>query len=744
VYKLILTENERVELAGIPCSGSQESDAAMNGTFITLDGVGTEVRYNCGFRNRGHGSRCPSVPAGVPNYRVSIPSDRRWKGQRALNVNSQNTPAQILGAVIAKKAGLPGADSRAVQVRVNNLNLAVSSGRMLGAYAVNEEINSDWGGEHFPFDSAGNIYRAIRDIGPPDWVYRGPSVEAYTNTYFKTDNNSAYDWSDLIQLHRIVGTNDLFTTANVRQVANVEQWCLFYAVMSLFGNHETSPNDGYNDDYFMYRGVNDPRFLLMYYDNDTILSSTFGARSSSDGIFSAEQNNGMGEMSTRFLEWPDFKPIYYATLQRLLNTTFSQPQFDALVDEVLSTYPPSTALDNVVASVKSYMATRRATVQGLINGLVPPPTNNPVAIVSGEPRSPTPFPTATLRVGGNGITHYQFRLNNGPYSVENPVATPIALNGLPSGSTNTVFVLGRNAAGIYQESTHPTVSRTWIVNPATPTVRLNEILARNDTALNHNGTFPDAVELFNEGTSPVDLSEMRLTDDPAAANKFTFPANTTLPAGSYLVLYANNNDGTPGFHLGFALNQDGDAVYLYDKVSAGGALLDSVVFGVQLPDKSLGRFNNGDWILCEPTLGSTNVGQPLGNSAAIKLNEWLTASGVLPFVDDFIELYNPDGFPVALGGMHLTDEPIGAPTLHRIADLSFIAGGGHLAFIADGDPSAGANHLNFRLDPALGEIGFNAPDGTPIDCVAYPPSRTGLSQGRCPDGATRIAFLVGP
>src|SRR6266542_1541086 len=108
VYRLIMTENERVELAGIPCSSGQESDAEMNGTFITLQSTGEEFRYRCGFRNRGHGSRC----ANPPNYRVNIPNDNRWKGQRALNLNSVYTPSQIFAATIARKSGLPGADSR--------------------------------------------------------------------------------------------------------------------------------------------------------------------------------------------------------------------------------------------------------------------------------------------------------------------------------------------------------------------------------------------------------------------------------------------------------------------------------------------------------------------------------------------------------------------------------------------------------------------------------------------------------
>jgi len=106
-------------LIGSKSNGEQNTDAQMNGTFISVDGAGTSVRYTTGIRNRGHGSRNRK-----PNsYRVNFPSDRRWKGVTALNINGQYTHAQIAGAALCLKAGLAAGMSRPVQVRVNNANL---------------------------------------------------------------------------------------------------------------------------------------------------------------------------------------------------------------------------------------------------------------------------------------------------------------------------------------------------------------------------------------------------------------------------------------------------------------------------------------------------------------------------------------------------------------------------------------------------------------------------------------------
>src|SRR5439155_11786857 len=113
---------------GLGVGGAADSDAEMNGTFISADGLSAEVRYTCGFRNRGHGSRS----ARPNNYRINFPNDHTWKGVRAANLNTRFTQAQTFGSTVFQKAGMPMTFSRPVQVRVNNQNLAVSGAPMFG------------------------------------------------------------------------------------------------------------------------------------------------------------------------------------------------------------------------------------------------------------------------------------------------------------------------------------------------------------------------------------------------------------------------------------------------------------------------------------------------------------------------------------------------------------------------------------------------------------------------------------
>jgi hypothetical protein len=152
-----------------------------------------------------------------------------------------------------------------------------------------------------------------------------------------------------------------------------------------------------------------------------------------------------------------------------------------------------------------------------------------------------------------------------------------------------------------------------------------------------------------------------------------------LAPGGFLLIYADTTPGASELHSGFTLKQSGGALYLFDKAANGGGLLDSVEFGLQLPDLSVGRIADGTWALTVPTFGAQNVAHPLGDARHLRINEWL-ADASSSFDSGFIELYNPDPAPVNRASLYLTDNPIGAPTNYVIAPLSFIAASGFAVF----------------------------------------------------------------
>ncbi|MCX5638203.1 MAG: lamin tail domain-containing protein, partial [Planctomycetota bacterium] len=142
IYYVIMTEKERAELAliGSRSNGEEDSDATMNGTFISIDGTSMEFCYNAGVRNRGHGTR-----TGPPNnYHVDFPNDRPWKDVGAISFNCRYTHAQIIGSAIFCMANIVAPDTTPVQLRINGANLAYQGSPMYGVYVRLEAFNDDF------------------------------------------------------------------------------------------------------------------------------------------------------------------------------------------------------------------------------------------------------------------------------------------------------------------------------------------------------------------------------------------------------------------------------------------------------------------------------------------------------------------------------------------------------------------------------------------------------------------------
>jgi cytochrome c peroxidase len=100
----------------------------------------------------------------------------------------------------------------------------------------------------------------------------------------------------------------------------------------------------------------------------------------------------------------------------------------------------------------------------------------PVASIGGiPPGAKTTQTGATLTIGGQGVTGYQYSLDGSPMSALVPVATPVVLSGLSDG-THLVSVLGRDASGHQQPADSPT-SATWTVKANPPLLTLDPVLS---------------------------------------------------------------------------------------------------------------------------------------------------------------------------------------------------------------------------------------------------------------------------
>src|SRR5262245_50106580 len=220
----------------------------------------------------------------------------------------------------------------------------------------------------------------------------------------------------------------------------------------------------------------------------------------------------------------------------------------------------------------------------------------------------------------------------------------------------------------------------FFISSAQGQVVINEIMSDNVTAVDNEATFPDWIELYNAGPAAVDMSGWGLTDSVSQPFKFVFPSGSMIEPGAFLVLWCDDLTNAPGFHTGFTLrSKEGDDVTLFD---SNLLVQDGIVFGIQVPDHSIGRIpdGTGTWQLNSPTPATSNV--PFAVSLVVtnlRINEIMArpSSG-----DDWFELYNPDTNIIHIGGLVWAD----TGTNITIRNLSFILPGEFIQFIADDDP----------------------------------------------------------
>ena len=123
----------------------------------------------------------------------------------------------------------------------------------------------------------------------------------------------------------------------------------------------------------------------------------------------------------------------------------------------------------------------------------------------------------------------------------------------------------------------------------------------------------------------------------------------------------------------------------------------------------------------------------------LTINE-LMPDNVLTVKDDrgaaspWIEIYNPTGQDIPLGGYGITDD-FTAPGKAVLPAGVVAPAGGFLLLWADGNASAGPAHLAVLLSHLGGSLALARPDGSFIDRLTYGAQETDISAAREPDGS---------
>jgi VCBS repeat-containing protein len=725
-YWLVLTAAEHA--AFVTTTGQDNSnnkiDREFNTTLITVRGGESSIRYRCDMRIRGNSSRdhTSTTPAGQPSppMRIRVPSDNDLDGTTKFNLNPRNAWLQYFGMRMFQAAGLRSPDVQPVELRRNGVEYTRATGGTadFGMWVRMEDISGEMVSNHWPEADSGGAYKK----GRPDRYWRANQTapddpDGEIDGFLKQNNSAANDWSDLTGFFSTwqAACAPHFPGSNPLDVANS-------------GGSSTSGNGNWDGTAFSAGEIASVdtvadldqwarwfAVMIILSDNETNVSN---GQDDDYGVYFAPRTVGVTQQRRLQFIAHDLDTIFGLGDSPLSFNTiglYDMTEQNSVFRPLLPLIGNSTVAGNAGFRTLYFNALRE--LFGTVFDADTTSNPNP------------PFYQAV-----------DYHLGNWA-----PAASRTAIKDfVRQRRTYLLGLLGQGA------TTPPAGTSNAAVISAHGTLFISEVFANNVSAHNNAGTFPDVIELQNTGGSAVSLAGMSLTDDPLVKTKYIFPANTSLAAGARLVLYADDPSAAPGTHLGFGLDADGDAVYLYNTVASGQALVDSITFGLQPADFSIGRTGAAldTWALCTPTIGLANVAvASLASPAGLRINEWL-GNADYRASDDFIEVYNGAAQPVAMGGMRLTDDPINYPARHVIPQLSFIGTGanGFVFFEAKGsDATPGnASELPFNISSTTGSVALLGANGSLVDRGDTMPQFRDVSTGRVPDGTGAFSALAPP
>jgi len=162
-----------------------------------------------------------------------------------------------------------------------------------------------------------------------------------------------------------------------------------------------------------------------------------------------------------------------------------------------------------------------------------------------------------------------------------------------------------NIKAIYNE--------TSVGPESVPAVKINEVVSSNSIFQDDYMDTDDYIELYNDENEAVDIAGWYITDTPVNQTFYQIPetdhTQTTIPAKSWLMLWADSDPAQGVLHLGFKLSKSGEKIILSKKDENNQlAIVDSVTVPALEQNISFSRIpdGTGEWVVKDPTPGETN------------------------------------------------------------------------------------------------------------------------------------------
>lgn len=642
------------------------SDHEYSVQFVYDDGQSYDTLEQTGFRLRGNTSRYSAKKSFKVSFNTFVPG-RKYHNIEKLNLNgSHNDPSMVREKLfydVWNQCGQPTRRSSFVRVYIND--------EYYGLYTNLEEMDEIWCKDQFG-DNSGNLYKCTY---PADLNYLGTdpnsykSIEAGTATggraYDLQNNKLQDDYSDLahfIAVLNLTPINEL--PCELEKIFDVNAFLRAYALDVSTGNWD---DYAYNkNNFFLYHNPFTNQFEFIAYDCDNTFGVDWiGIDWTTRNVYQWENTSENRPLISRLMQVQQYKDLFSYYLNLFINTNLLPSNIDPHIDS-MKTLITDAALEDVYKSydwgysnndfsnsftvnnidghtpygVENFIEARRtfSITQLLLNNIAPAMSD-----AHHLPLIPEAGDTIHVIVNAvddnminNSLLYYSYdsvafattgMLDDGLHNDEEPGDGIYGANVPPAASNGFLFYHFETTDNTNLSCRFPFCGEFKIkIGFVAPALVINEFMASNSTTVVDNaGEYDDFVELYNTGTDPIYLGDKYLSDDFGNPTRWHLP-DVTLNGDSYILIWTDNDAGEGSNHADFSLNADGEQLGIFSSVSDYFTAIDTLTFGPQITDISMGRLPNGSGgftVLPVPTPGynneTTGIGQQISNESMLQV-----------------------------------------------------------------------------------------------------------------------------
>jgi hypothetical protein len=607
--------------------------AVING--VTYDSVG--VRY------KGNSSYNASRVKNPFNIKLDyVIEDQNIDGYTTIKLaNGFSDPSFIretLGYEIARKY-MPASKANYANVYVNNVRI--------GIYTNDQDIDDDFGDSYFNCGSNVRIKGIKDDPGLWNiWGYINANESSYTNYYELDSGANMTPWINFLYTFNNNSTQ-------MESVFNVDRhlWNMGFDWLTV--NLDAPVNFGHN--FYAIEDYNH-RFNTVLWD----LNMCFGGFTQlfTGGNLTVTQmqqlsvltnyNNSSYPILNKVLTNSRYQRMYVAHIRTMIEENFSNGWYSTRASQLQALVGPYVQTDtNFFYTYANFTANLNSAVSGGSGGPgggTIPGITQLMGTRATYLLSHTPFSTGTVP-SITSIAYSPTTINansNVTFTMQTTSATTAYLGwrqnanlpftrvqmyddgahgdgGSGDGRYGVTIVIGIGDIQYFGYAENASQGRflparaeyeyyTADVVATIPTLKINEIQAKNTLVTDENSEYDDWVEIYNPTSSAVNIGGMYMVDNHYSSGvsawtqiPVTNPTLTTIPAGGYKILWFDEQPSQGVLHINNKLGGPADAVYLI----AGDAstVVDSYSWtaatGMDVNNVSMGRVPNGGstWML---------------------------------------------------------------------------------------------------------------------------------------------------